>query len=254
MAKQAQFRAYDLNRKKQHKIPSPPTKLSEPKLREGEWKVSKRPGVRGSKKPVKKGRTKKSAAAAVEKAPKRAADLLRCKGGEFQCLHCSAFSDEASCGTGCYKQFRREHLSQDLIDIRGPGPLGYGAFTKPGVTIPKGAWVGEYLGELRPLSPAPNSTYRFEIPSVCAVDAQSSGNWTRFINSHCRPNVKPWGETVGKRHVILFQALREIGPEEEIVFNYGARYFENAGFLCGCDAQKKAHLPQGAKQAKGRKK
>ena len=87
MAKPAQSRAYDLHRKKQHKIPSPPTKLSECKLREGEWKVSKRPKVRGSKKPVKKGRAKKTAAV-VEKAPKKALDLLRCKGGEFQCLHC----------------------------------------------------------------------------------------------------------------------------------------------------------------------
>ena len=122
------------------------------------------------------------------------------------------------------------------------------------MTIRKGAWVGEYLGELRPLTADINSTYRFEIPGAgCAIDAQSSGNWTRFINSHCRPNVKPWGESVGKRHVVLFQALREIGPEEEIVFDYGARYFEKAGFLCGCDALEKAHLPGGGvKKAKGK--
>lgn len=162
-----------------------------------------------------------------------------------------AFSDEKSCGIACYKQFRRENFSADLVDIRGPGLLGYGAFTKPGVTIKKGSWVGEYLGELRPLS-APNSTYRFEIPSICTVDAEQCGNWTRFINSHCRPNVKPWGDTVGKKHVILFQALRDIGPEEEVVFDYGGRYFKNAGFLCGCDAQKGLHLPKGTK-GKGKK-
>lgn len=272
MAKPAQFKAYNLDRKKPHKITSPPAKISECKLRADEWKVSKPKPARGSK-PVKKSTKKKSTSkkAAVTKTPKRALDLLRCKGGEFACLQCTslnphyinrvranessggAFSDAQSCGTACYKQFRRENFSSDLIDIRGPGPLGYGAFTKPKASIKKDAWVGQYLGELRPLS-APNSTYRFEIPSVCAVDAESSGNWTRFINSHCRPNVKPWGETIGKRHVILFQALRDIGPEEELVFDYGGRYFEEAGFLCARDAQKEAHLPKGAKpKSKGKK-
>jgi len=41
----------------------------------------------------------------------------------------------------------------------------------------------------------------------------------------------------------LFQALRDIGPEEEIVFNYGRRYFEEAGFECRCGEVARAHMP-----------
>lgn len=87
------------------------------------------------------------------------------------------------------------------------------------------------------------------IPEVCAVDAERAGNWTRFINSHCQPNVKLWGEHIGKRHVTLFQAFKDIEPEEEIVFNYGASYFEHAGFECECDAFDEPHLP-GSKKKK----
>lgn len=80
MAKPAQLKAVDLHRNKPHKIPSPPTKIAESKLRESEWRVSKT-------KPAKKGRTKKSGKTAVVKAPKRASSLLRCQGGKFTCLH-----------------------------------------------------------------------------------------------------------------------------------------------------------------------
>lgn len=158
------------------------------------------------------------------------------------------FGDDPACGNACYKAFRREHFprGQAAIEIRGPGPLGYAAFTRPGARFDKGRYIGEYTGELLPLDSHPADTaglYRYEIPGVCAVDAEQAGNWTRFMNSSCTPNVKPWGDVVGKRHVIVFQALRDIGGGEELTFNYGRRYFEKAGFLCGCSAQKGAHMP-----------
>ena len=144
----------------------------------------------------------------------------------------------SQCGAVCSRNFRKKHFRKDIIDVKETGKYGYGAFTRPGVHVKEGEWLGEYIGELRPLDiPSDsNSLYRFEIPDVCVVDSERAGNWTRFINSHCsRPNVKPWGEFIGKRHVILFQALRDIGPEEELTFSYGSRYFEKAGFKCACD-------------------
>ena len=116
--------------------------------------------------------------------------------------------------------------------------MGYGAYTKPGVHIKKDQYLDEYIGDLLPCGSCDetNSRYQFEIPGICVVDAEKAGNWTRFINSHCRPNVKPWGASIGRREVIVFQALRDIGPEEEIVFDYGKKYFEKAGFACGCSA------------------
>lgn len=119
------------------------------------------------------------------------------------------------------------------------------AFTKPGVHIAKGTYLGEYVGDLRPLDSeqALESLYCTHVRDQCIIDAEQSGNWTRFINSSCRPNLRCSGDSIGKRHAVVFQALKDIGPEEELTFNYGPNYFRNAGFLCACDARKKSHKP-----------
>lgn len=78
---------------------------------------------------------------------------------------------------------------------------------------------------------------------MCAIDAEPCGNWTRFVNSSCAPNLAAWTDTVGKRHVVFFQALRDVGPDEELTFNYGRFYFEAAGFRCGCQAMTREHYP-----------
>ena len=148
------------------------------------------------------------------------------------------------CTAKCYRDFKKQFIGNQ-IEIKGPGRLGYAIYTKPGVTITKGQYLDEYIGDLRPLDSedALESLYCFTIPYRCVVDAKRAGNWTRFINSSCRPNVTPWACYVGGRHVIVFQALKDISPEEEITFNYGKSYFKNAGFDCSCDAQKEPHKP-----------
>ena len=148
------------------------------------------------------------------------------------------------CSASCYRDFQKQFIDNQ-VDIRGPGPLGYGAFTKPGVNLSKGQYLGEYVGDLRPVGSeeALQSLYVFEIPGVCVVNAERSGNWTRFVNSSCRPNVTPWAGFVGGRHAIIFQALKDIGPEEELVFNYGRNHFKNAGFECACVAGDAPHMP-----------
>lgn len=44
---------------------------------------------------------------------------------------------------------------------------------------------------------------------------------------------------------MLFQALREIGPQEELTFQYGAKYFVDAGLVCRCGVGEGGHLPAG---------
>lgn len=158
------------------------------------------------------------------------------------------FSDDPACGIKCYRAFQKTNfLPSSSIQIRGPGPLGYAAFLSPDAPpIAKNSYVGEYLGELLPTGNS--SLYGFEIPGIGMVDAERAGNWTRFSNSHCRPNVKVWGDFVGKRRVILFQTLREVRPGEELTWSYGRAYFEKAGFLCGCDAVEGGHLPGGGEK------
>lgn len=129
-----------------------------------------------------------------------------------------------------------------MIDVKQHPRFEYGAYTAPGVKIRSGQFLEEYLGDLRPPGHL-HSFYCFEIPGVGVVDAEEAGKWTRFVNSHCRPNVTVWGDSVGKRHVVVFQATRDIQPEEEIVWNYGPKYFEKAEFKCGCSAKKSPHWP-----------
>lgn len=235
MAKARLFTAYDAGRRKKHHVAGGVHKITEHRIRREDWAVTK------PKPSPPKG--KKSAAKST-KSPRTTAAVLRCS-PEFICLQCGNFGDDKTCGQHCLRAFRKEHFVHS-IDIRSHPTFGYGAFTAPKTTIRKGDFVGEYIGELLPLhSRTDSGLYRFEIPSVCAIDSQRAGNWTRFINSSCDPNVKPWGDTVGRRHVILFQALRDIKPGEELLFNYGSYYFEKAGFMCGCGAVIGPHVPKG---------
>lgn len=162
------------------------------------------------------------------------------------------FTDRAvtkCAGTECYRQYSKDNFPADLVDIKGPGPLGYSAYTKPGVNIKKHQIVGEYIGELRPQELGINSMYQFIVPGKCALDSKDAGNWTRFINSHCRPNLGCHTVVVGRRSVILFQALRNIGEEEELTFRYGEEdYFKPAGFACKC-----SWCEKGKKRKKARK-
>lgn len=138
-------------------------------------------------------------------------------------------------GMQCYREFAKANFPVDIVDLKGPGRLGYSAYTKPGVKIKKDQFVGEYVGELRPQELELESMYQFIVPGKCALDSKDAGNWTRFINSHCRPNLACHTIVVGRRKVILFQALRNIGEEEELTFKYGySNYFKNAGFACKC--------------------
>jgi hypothetical protein len=48
---------------------------------------------------------------------------------------------------------------------------------------------------------------------------------------------------IGKRHVLLFRAARDIEEGEELCFNYGPAYFDAAELRCGCTAFDTPHTP-----------
>ncbi|KAI6830547.1 hypothetical protein KC367_g7927 [Hortaea werneckii] len=236
MAKDTPFKAYNLERRgRLHTLPTPPAKITRHRIDRQVWARAISEASAAGDAAVKggRGRKRKSRRAKKVKPPKSVADV---------------------CGPKCYAAFRGTNfLPSSSIEIRGPGEeKGYGAFTAPGVHIPKGQWLDEYIGELLPLpspntapSTGPTSLYRLWIPGTAIIDASRAGNWTRFVNSSCAPNVKVWGESVGKRQVVLFQALREIGPEEELTFQYGAKYFLDAGLECRCGVMEGGHMPGG---------
>lgn len=273
MPKNTLFKAYDLWRKNLHIIPSPPTE--DPPTSGGEERLGRQTEARHQKGPEAKCGEADSAAdphrsehpargrfrytvPPLRKAGRRSDGMLPpqiFKPANFQIPRAAGLTDLqsmiADCatvqcdGAKCYNHFARENFPGDFVDIRGPGPLGYAAYTKPGVSLKKGQWLGEYLGDLRPFDDFNlESMYCFHIPNKCVLDAEKAGNWTRFINSSCRPNVQAVPEFVGKRSVLFFRAKKDIGPEEELMLNYGKAYFKKAGFPCACSVCEPAQRRQ----------
>ncbi len=104
-----------------------------------------------------------------------------------------------------------------------PSPIaGKGCFATR--LFPKGRKIAEYAGELITQREALRRarTRRHRILRICALDNFHSldgargGNGTHYINHSCRPNAY----MRNTRGHILFIALRDIHPGEEITVDY----------------------------------
>jgi SET domain-containing protein len=102
----------------------------------------------------------------------------------------------------------------------GPSTInGKGCFAT--VSFPRGRKIAEYTGERIPDAEAERRAYRAKL-RICDVDGQWSldgsrgGNGTHYINHSCAPNA--YVRTV-YGHVLFF-ALRDIQPGEEITVDY----------------------------------
>ncbi|KAI7186031.1 hypothetical protein KC363_g6831 [Hortaea werneckii] len=168
MAKDAPFKAYNLERRgRLHTLPTPPAKITRHRMDRQVWARAISEASAAGDAAVKggRGRKRKSRRAKKVKPPKSVADV---------------------CGPKCYAAFRATNfLPSRSIEIRGPGEeKGYGAFTAPGVRIPKGQWLDEYIGELLPLPSSPNTTppstgstslYRLWIPGQPSSTPRARG-------------------------------------------------------------------------------
>lgn len=120
--------------------------------------------------------------------------------------------------------------------------MGKGVFANQ--SIPNEFIIGEYLGRLHPLRTLPREDrYIFVINELAEVSANECGNFTRFVNHHCRPNITARIAMYGKRQVILYEATREIKPGEQLFVDYGTSYFSLPEYPCKCDAKDGDHLP-----------
>lgn len=173
---------------------------------------------------------------------------------EYACLRCGDCVACTHCTAECYIRFRREWLDPawEKIEIRWTKTTDLGVFVRSGCTIKDKEWIGEYLGEPIPpsASEAETSDYAFTLPGVpeegvkeVVIDSEIHGNWTRFLNSHCDPNVTAIPEQVGKVRIIAFRARRQIDAGEQLLIFYGRQYFTERGIRCCCDAQGEPHLP-----------
>ncbi|KAK4446558.1 hypothetical protein QBC34DRAFT_411438 [Podospora aff. communis PSN243] len=133
--------------------------------------------------------------------------------------------------------------------------MGNGVYLKEGNTIPTGTILGLYLGEIMPYDDEAvrGSRYVYQLFSKdrphrwndVAIDAAVHGNWTRFVNSHCEPNVRATVEMVGGVLFVTFTAARELEGGGQLFVSYGPGYFwgENGEGTCECGWKEGKHLP-----------
>lgn len=107
----------------------------------------------------------------------------------------------------------------------GRARTGLGLFaTEP---IKKRAFIVEYKGprmsnEKANKLEARGSKYMYEVNSRWTIDGSSRKNIARYANHSCRPNAE--SDTVRGR--VIIRALKNIKPDDEIVYDYGDDYFK----------------------------
>jgi SET domain-containing protein len=120
------------------------------------------------------------------------------------------------------------------VEIRPSRIDGLGCFAT--TAFKKGRKVAEYDGERIPRYEVARRLknkrriYICGIDSYWAIDGSSGGNGTQFINHSCEPNCY---SKVVHNHILFF-ALRDIEPGEELLLDYGESYHSNRKrCLCG---------------------
>ena len=104
--------------------------------------------------------------------------------------------------------------------------------------FPRGRKIAEYAGELITAREAERRAKTRLKHRICAIDYDYSldgshgGNGTHYINHSCRPNCYM---RVTSGH-ILFMALRDINPGEEITCDYVSTHHPDT-YRCRCKAE-----------------
>jgi SET domain-containing protein len=117
----------------------------------------------------------------------------------------------------------------------GRSRTGLGLFaTAP---IEKGAFIIEYKGRRitnaeSERREARGARFMFELDSRWTLDGSSRRNLARYANHSCRPNA----ESDIVKGKVIFRAIRNIKPGDEITYDYGEEYFELfLGAGCKCE-------------------
>jgi uncharacterized protein len=95
----------------------------------------------------------------------------------------------------------------------------------------RGRWIATAEAQRR--ERRRGAKYMFEVNRRWTIDGSARRNLGRYINHSCWPNA----DAVLRKGNIVFVALRDIAPGEEITFDYGEEYFELFIAASGCRCQ-----------------
>ena len=121
------------------------------------------------------------------------------------------------------------------LEVRASSIDGKGCFASR--RFPKGRKIAEYAGERITTREAERRAQSRRRLRICAIDRRWSldgargGNGTHYINHSCRPNSYM---RITRGH-ILFMALRDIRPGEEITIDYETTLHSDKK-KCRCNA------------------
>jgi SET domain-containing protein len=119
----------------------------------------------------------------------------------------------------------------------GRARTGLGLFaTKP---IKKNSRIVEYKGPLLDFKTAEKAEnrgnrYLYEISKNFTIDGAARSNIARYANHSCNPNA----DTYSVKHRVFIRALRNIKPDEEIVYDYGIDYLKNVIGKSNCQCSR----------------
>jgi hypothetical protein len=109
--------------------------------------------------------------------------------------------------------------------------VGFGLFTD--IDLPKGSFVGEYLGVVRHNDRRDGTNdYLFGYPILdeheknLVIDGRPKGNHCRFINHSAAPNLKAYTVFDETIYHVIFVADQDIAAQSQLSFDYGASYWE----------------------------
>ena len=137
-------------------------------------------------------------------------------------------------------------MRRNVLEVRPSEIQGFGAFAT--TRIRKGARIIEYTGQ----RVSPDEADRrydddasehprvllFSVDSRTVIDAGVGGNEAQYINHSCEPNC---AAVTDKGHVFI-EALRNIEPGEELLYDYNLTWEENdppdmkQRYACRCGA------------------
>jgi SET domain-containing protein len=142
------------------------------------------------------------------------------------------------------KQIEKSDLMVARSEIAGYGLFAGRKYVANELIIEyQGEVIGQALADWREfrLPAYKKSCYMFRLDDAHIIDATVVGNAARFINHCCQPNCKTKPVVIEGQPRILIIAKKEIGPGEELSYDYQFALDEDDGkgrLPCYCGARK----------------